>query len=74
VSGRDRDLADLRRYTLIWLGAVVWIVAGYLLQDAPRDPVDAAERAAFTYAMALVIPGISLVFLAGWIVTLRRRR
>ena len=68
------DVAALKRVTAIWIGAVLWIALGYVLQEPVKDPFDAAERAAFTYAMAIVIPAISLIFLAAWTLALRRRR
>ncbi len=70
---RRRDLADLRRHTLIWIGALVWIGGGYALQDPARDAYDAAERAAFTYAMLVVIPVITAIFVYAWIGMLRQQ-
>lgn len=70
---RRRDLADLRRHTLIWIGALVWIGAGYALQDPARDPYDAAQRTAFSYAMLVVIPVITAIFVYTWIGTLRQQ-
>ena len=74
VDRRRRDLADLRRHTLIWIGALVWLGAGYALQDPARDPYDAAERTAFSYAMLVVIPLITGIFVFAWVSVLRRPR
>ena len=71
---RRKDLADLRRHTLLWIGALVWIGAGYALQEPARDPFDAAERTAFSYAMLIVIPLVSGIFVFAWVNVLRRRR
>ena len=30
---KARDLGDLRRHTLIWIGALIWIGGGYALQE-----------------------------------------
>lgn len=69
---RQRDLADLRRNTVIWIVAEMWILAGYLLQDPPRDPYEAAARSVFTWVMLALIPGLSLVLVAAWVAALRR--
>ena len=69
-----RDLADLRRHTLIWIGALVWLGAGYALQDPARDPFDIAERAAFSWAMLVVIPLITGLFVFAWFKVLGRPR
>ena len=72
MTDRRRDLGDLRRHTLIWLGALIWIGAGYVLQDPARDPFDAAERSVFSYAMLVVIPLITTIFVFAWVSVLRR--
>jgi heme/copper-type cytochrome/quinol oxidase subunit 2 len=74
VDRTRKDLADLRRHTLIWIGALLWLGAGYALQDPAKDPYDAAERAAFSYAMLVVIPLITAVFVFAWVNVLRRPR
>lgn len=70
----QRDLGDLRRHTVIWIFAELWVLAGYLLQDPPPDPYEAAARNVFSWAMVVLLPGLSAVILAAWIVALRRRR
>lgn len=71
---RERDLTDLRRNSAIWLFAEIWIGAGYVLQEPAKDPYDAAERYAFTLAMAIIIPLISAGFLIAWWPLLASRR
>lgn len=70
---RARDVADLRRNTVIWLVAEAWILAGYALQDPARDPVDAAERGIFTLVMGLLLPLVSAGILVAWWGLLRTR-
>ena len=71
---KARDLGDLRRHTLIWIGALIWIGGGYALQEPARDPFDSAERATFSYAMLIVIPLVTGIFVFAWVSVLRRRR
>ena len=73
MTKRD-DVADLKRVTAIWVAAVAWVAVGYILQEPAKDPYDSAERTAFTYAILIVIPGISALFAAAWIIALRRQR
>src|SRR5262249_10841944 len=74
VERKRNDLGDLRRHTLIWIGALLWLGLGYAFQDPAKDPYDAAERAAFSYAMLVVIPLVTGIFVFAWVNVLRRRR
>ncbi len=70
----ERDRGDLRRYTIVWIAALIWLGAGYAFQDPARDAYDAAERAAFSDVMLVLIPAVTLAFVVAWIGHLRRRR
>ena len=73
IDRRRRDLADLRRNTAIWIGSLIWLGAGFALQEPARDPYDIAERSVFSWAMLILIPLITGVFVLAWIRFLRRQ-
>lgn len=72
LTKRDRDLADLRRSTIIWIFVVAWIALGYAVQDPAPDPYSAAARTTFTYAMLVIVPLVSAVLTLAWVLALRR--
>jgi hypothetical protein len=64
----------LVRNTIIWIGIVIWLALGYLLQGPPTDAYDDSVRKAFTIVLAFVIPIFSAIVVAAWIGALRERR
>ncbi len=66
-----KDLADLRRNTLIWIVTVAWVLGGYFLQLPPAGPYASGVLAAFTLALGAVVVGVSLLLLTAWILALR---
>jgi hypothetical protein len=74
MNGSQRDqFAELRANTLIWIAVVVWLVWGYLGQTPPGGPYTEGLRGAFVAVLAVLIPLISLVTVAAWILALRER-
>lgn len=62
------------RNTILWILALLWLLASYLVQDPPRDPYDAAFRAGFTYVAAAVVLVVSAVLVASWVALIRTDR
>jgi hypothetical protein len=70
----QEPFANLRANTLVWIAVVVWLVWGYLGQTPPGGPYTEGLRGAFVAVLAVVIPLVSLVIVAAWILALRDRR
>ena len=66
-------LADLRANTLAWIGVVIWLVLGFLGQTPPGGPYTETVTRIFAAILAVVIPLVSLLIVAAWIVALRER-
>ncbi|HEV8469015.1 MAG TPA: hypothetical protein VGR46_05340 [Candidatus Limnocylindria bacterium] len=71
--GRRDDLTDLRRQTVIWIAVLIWLGWGYLVTIPPAGPYADAVLTIFTAFLALVVPLVSLVIAAAWILALRER-
>jgi quinol-cytochrome oxidoreductase complex cytochrome b subunit len=71
---RQDPFASLRANTLIWIAVVIWLVWGYLGQTPPGGPYTAGLRGAFVAVLAAIVPLITLIIVAAWIVALRDRR
>ena len=74
MNGSRRDSsAGLRANTLVWLAVVIWLVWGYLGQTPPGGPYTEGLRGAFVAVLVILVPLVSLIVLAAWIVALRDR-
>jgi hypothetical protein len=71
--GRRDDLTDLRRQTVIWIAVVLWLGSGYLVTIPPAGPYADLVLRVFTAFLAVVVPLVSLVIAAAWILALRER-
>jgi quinol-cytochrome oxidoreductase complex cytochrome b subunit len=71
---RPDPFASLRANTLIWIAVVIWLVWGYLGQTPPGGPYTGGLRATFVAILVVVVPLISLIIVAAWVVALRERR
>ena len=67
------DLTDLRRNTVIWIAVVLWLGVNYLLAIPPAGPYANALQTAFTVFLGVVIPLVSLLIAATWVLALRGR-
>jgi hypothetical protein len=52
---RDGDMSDLVRNMIMWIGVVIWLALGYILQNPPGDRYEDTVRDAFTWVLAFVI-------------------
>ena len=68
---RNRDMSDLVRNTIIWIGVVIWLVFGYVFQTPPGGAYEDMMRSAFTVMLAIVIPLMSATIVVAWIGALR---
>lgn len=68
------DVADLARSTAIWIAVVLWLAWGYAIQNPPTDRYDDAARSAFVLVLSLLVPALTGVTVAAWVVVLRQRR
>jgi len=60
--------------TLIWIAVVIWLAWGYLGQTPPGGPYTEGLRGAFVAILAVIIPLVSLLIVAAWVVAIRDRR
>ncbi len=67
-------LADLRANTLTWIAVVLWLAWAYLGQTPAGGPYTDTIRGIFEAILELIIPLVSLLIVAAWIVALRERR
>jgi hypothetical protein len=70
---RDGDTSDLVRNTIIWIGIVIWLALGYILQNPPADAYEDTVRDTFMLILAILIPLMSAVLVFAWIGALRDR-
>jgi hypothetical protein len=66
-------MSDLVRNTIIWIGVVIWLVLGYVLQNPPADAYEDTVRDTFTLVLAILIPLMSAIVVMAWIGALRNR-
>lgn len=62
------------RGTILWILAMLWLLASYLVQDRPPSPWDAAFRSAVSWVGAGMVLVVSGIVVAGWIMFIRTRR
>jgi hypothetical protein len=72
---RTQDpLAELRANTLAWIAVAIWLAWGYLGQTPAGGPYTDTVRGIFAAVLAVIMPLVSLLIVAAWIVALRQRR
>ena len=69
-----RDVADLLRYSFIWLFITVWLAVGVRYTTPPAGPYSDLILKAFEVMVAIVLPAGALVLAAAWFFVLRERR
>jgi hypothetical protein len=75
MNGPQRDqFASLRANTLLWIAVVIWLVWGYLGQTPPGGPYTEGLRGAFVAILMVVVPLVSLIIFAAWVLAFRDRR
>ena len=73
-GSRHDPFASLRANTLLWIAVVIWLVWGYLGPTPPGGPYTEGLRGAFVATLVVVVPLVSLIILAAWVLALRKRR
>jgi uncharacterized membrane protein YozB (DUF420 family) len=75
MEGSQRDpFGDLRANTIAWIAVVIWLVFGFVGQTPPGGPYTETVTRIFAAILAVIVPLVSLLIVAAWIVALRERR
>jgi len=70
----EDPFGDLRGNTIAWIAVVIWLVLGFIGQTPPGGPYTETVTRFFAAILAVIIPLVSLLIVAAWIVALRERR
>ena len=70
----EDPFGDLRGNTIAWIAVVIWLVLGFIGQTPPGGPYTETVTRIFAAILAVIIPLVSLLIVAAWIVALRERR